>query len=88
MTSARERQVARRSHATSDLQRARHQDVVTHLGQLAREAAANGVTQDELVDAFQALRPGLTEEQDDRVLEVLDGVVAWCHPDSRIFPAS
>lgn len=56
------------------------------LWQLARDAAESGATREELIAVFEGLRDGASEEQEDRLLEILDFVVGWCSPRWRVFP--
>ncbi|MDA0169445.1 hypothetical protein OJ998_10140 [Solirubrobacter taibaiensis] len=55
------------------------------LWQLARDAAANGMTQDQLEAVFLELRDGVREEEEDRLFDILDCIVGWCRPEARIF---
>ena len=44
-----------------------------------------GGTQDEALESLQSLRDSTNEVLDDRVLELMDVVVGWCHPKKRIW---
>jgi hypothetical protein len=43
-----------------------------------------GVPREQVVAKLEALRPGLSESDEDVVLEVLDFVTGWCSPRARL----
>lgn len=62
------------------------EDSLVPLWQLASNAAEDGATQEELVAVFKGLLDGASGEHQDRLLEILDFIVGWCHPRWRVFP--
>lgn len=43
-----------------------------------------GVPREEIVAKLEALRPGLSDSDEDVVLDVLDFVTGWCSPRARL----
>jgi hypothetical protein len=43
-----------------------------------------GVPREQVVARLEALRPGLSDSDEDVVLEVLDFVTGWCSPRARL----
>jgi hypothetical protein len=43
-----------------------------------------GVSRAEVIEKLESIRPGLTESDEDIVLEVLDFVTGWCSPSARL----
>jgi len=43
-----------------------------------------GVPREEIVARLEALRPGLSDSDEDVVLDVLDFVTGWCSPHVRL----
>jgi hypothetical protein len=55
---------------------------------MIREYKDKGLSQRAAYEALVSLRSAEDEEHDDRVLELLDVVVSYCHPSSRIWSES
>jgi hypothetical protein len=58
-----------------------------HLDRLRRAAELElqaGTPRDQVVARLDALRPGLSDRDEDVVLEVLDFVTGWCSPHVRL----
>ncbi len=58
-----------------------------HLDGLRRAAGRElqaGTLRDEVVARLEGLRPGLSDSDEDVVLEVLDFVTGWCSPHVRL----
>lgn len=43
-----------------------------------------GIPREQVVAKLEALRPGLSDSEEDVVLEVLDFVTGWCSPQVRL----
>jgi hypothetical protein len=56
------------------------------LRQAVRNGLRDGVSGDDLLADLQAIRAGLSEEVEDRVLYVMDELVGWCGPHARLQP--
>lgn len=56
------------------------------LVELLRHHRAAGGSQASAQAALEAVRPGLTEDAEDRVLDLLDRVVGFCAPRLRVWP--
>jgi hypothetical protein len=56
------------------------------LRQAVRNGLHDGVSGDDLLADLQAIRAGLSEEVEDRVLYVMDELVGWCGPHARLQP--
>jgi hypothetical protein len=56
----------------------------SQLLELARTEIKGGTTASDILNAFESLRPGLEESDEERVLEVMDVLVGWCGPNARI----
>lgn len=51
---------------------------------LVRTLRAEGMSADDLQVLLEAFRVGLSEPQEEMVLDILDLVVGWCSPHMRI----
>ena len=54
------------------------------LRQAVHKGLRDGVSEDDLLADLQAIRAGLREEVEDRVLDVMDQLVGWCGPHARL----
>ena len=50
------------------------------LRQAVRKGLRDGISEDDLLADLQAIRAGLSEEVEDRVLDIMDELVGWCGP--------
>jgi hypothetical protein len=51
---------------------------------VAKQDLDAGVPRDQIIEALEAIRPSLSDEDEDVVLEVLDFVTGWCSPSARL----
>ena len=70
----------------------RSDDPGRSLRSLAQALAAKGQTKEQVYSGFEAFllhlreRPNLPEKDEDAVLDAMDAVAGWCHPDAALFP--
>ena len=56
------------------------------LAEIAHKYKALGMSRDHMLELLQAIKSEMeTEDQEDRILNLMDFVTGWCHPDWKIF---
>ena len=56
------------------------------LAEIAHKYKALGMSRDHMLELLQAIKSEMeTEDQEDKILNLMDFVTGWCHPDWKIF---
>lgn len=53
---------------------------------VAKRWAGAGMTSEEMIERLEVMRYQVTDEQEDRILELMDAAVGWCSPHQRLYP--
>jgi hypothetical protein len=67
-----------------EVQASRGEEAATALHALLTKARADGEPKEALLAVMQELRGSVSEEQEDLLLDGMDWLAGWCHPDWKI----
>lgn len=59
-------------------------DPLSMLREVVRFELQRGATRDDIWARFEALRPDVTDQQEDVVLDAMDALAGWCSPHERL----
>jgi hypothetical protein len=60
------------------------EEALYSLRAFVEELRKEGESKEAILNTMQELRSSVSDEQEDIMLEVMDFLVGWCHPDAKI----